>query len=173
MITTSKENFKGAPLLDLKAHDEPLQKEIMVGLEQTFKSQALIPGSEVSKFEERIGAYFQTKRGIGVSSRNDAFVLPLRAMGVSSGDEVITIPYSFFATTGAVARLGAKPVLVDIDIERFNIDPSKISKANNAKTKAIIPVHLYGQSPHYEFCPPAQSEGHRGCRTSNRIGITR
>lgn len=135
----------GVPLLDLKAHHVPLQKEIMAALEQTFLSQAFILGPEVAKLEVRVASYSQAKCGIGVSSGTDALLISLMAIGVSPGDEVITTPYSFFATAGAVARLGAKPVFVDIDPKTYNIDPSKIGKAITAKTKAIIPVHLYGQ----------------------------
>ena len=135
----------GVPLLDLKAHHEPLQKEILDAVEQVFKSQAFILGAEVGKLEERVAAYCQAKYGIGVTSGTDALLIALMALGVGPGDEVITSPYSFFATAGVVARLGAKPVLVDIDPKTFNIDPAKISQAITPKSKAIIPVHLYGQ----------------------------
>jgi dTDP-4-amino-4,6-dideoxygalactose transaminase len=135
----------GVPLLDLKAHHEPLHKEVMAAIEQTFRSQAFILGPEVGKLEERVASYCQTQFGIGVSSGTDALLIALMAIGVGPGDEVITSPYSFFATAGAVARLGAKPVLVDIDPGTYNIDPSKIGKAITSKTKAMIPVHLYGQ----------------------------
>ncbi len=135
----------GVPLLDLKVHHEPLHKEIMAAIEQTFRSQAFILGPEVSKLEERVAYYCQTSHGIGVSSGTDALLIALMAIGIGPGDEVITTPYSFFATAGAVARLGAKPVLVDIDPRTYNIDPSKIGKAITSKTKAMIPVHLYGQ----------------------------
>jgi dTDP-4-amino-4,6-dideoxygalactose transaminase len=135
----------GVPLLDLKAHHEPLHKEIMDAVEQVFKSQAFILGPEIGKLEERVAAYCQAKYGIGVTSGTDALLIALMALGVGPGDEVITSPYSFFATAGVVARLGAKPVLVDIDPKTFNIDPSKISQAITPKSKAIIPVHLYGQ----------------------------
>jgi len=134
------------PLLDLAAHHEPLHKEIMAAIEQVFKSQAFILGPDVTKLEERVAAYCQTRAAIGVTSGTDALLVALMALNVGPGDEVITTPYSFFATAGAVVRLGAKPVLVDIDPRSFNIDPSKIEKAVTSKTKALIPVHLYGQS---------------------------
>jgi dTDP-4-amino-4,6-dideoxygalactose transaminase len=136
----------GVSLLDLKAHHEPLHQEIMAAMEQTFRSQAFILGPEVGKLEEQVAAYCQAKYGIGVTSGTDALLIALMALGVGPGDEVITTPYSFFATAGAVVRLGAKPVLVDIDPRTFNLDPHRIEKAVTQRTKAIIPVHLYGQS---------------------------
>lgn len=135
----------GVPLLDLKAHHQPLHTEIMAAVEQTFKSQAFILGPEVGKLEERVAGYCQTKYGIGVTSGTDALLIALMSLGISQGDEVITTPYSFFATAGAVVRLGAKPVLVDIDPVTYNLDPSKVDQAMTSKTRAIIPVHLYGQ----------------------------
>jgi dTDP-4-amino-4,6-dideoxygalactose transaminase len=135
----------GVPLLDLKAHHQPLHQEIMAALEQTFLSQAFILGPDVSKLEERVATYCQTKYGIGVSSGTDALLIALMALGIGPGDEVITTPYSFFATAGAVVRLGAKPVLVDIDPVTYNLNPTKIQSALTSKSKVIIPVHLYGQ----------------------------
>ncbi|MBX3307143.1 MAG: DegT/DnrJ/EryC1/StrS family aminotransferase [Nitrospira sp.] len=136
----------GVPLLDLKAHHEPLHQEIMTAMEQIFQSQAFILGPEVERLEELVAAYCQAKHGIGVTSGTDALLIALMALGVGPGDEVITTPYSFFATAGAVVRLGAKPVFADINPRTFNLDPNKIEKAVTQKTKAIIPVHLYGQS---------------------------
>jgi len=135
----------GVPLLDLKAHHEPIQQEIMAALQQTFLSNAFILGQDVGKLEERVATYCQAKYGIGVTSGTDALLLALMALGVGPGDEVITSPYSFFATAGVVARLCAKPVFVDIDPSTYNIDPSQIERAVTSRTKAIIPVHLYGQ----------------------------
>ncbi|MCS6304136.1 MAG: DegT/DnrJ/EryC1/StrS family aminotransferase [Nitrospira sp.] len=133
------------PLLDLNAHHEPLKQEILAALEKTFRSNAFILGPDVGKLEERVAAYCQAMYGIGVTSGTDALLLALMALGVGPEDEVVTTPYSFFATAGVIVRLGAKPVLVDIDPTTYNIDPAKITSVLTDKTKAIIPVHLYGQ----------------------------
>jgi len=133
------------PLLDLKAIHEPIRTEILSAVEKVIESNTFILGPEVQKIENRVAAYCNTKFAIGVSSGTDALLISLMALGIGHGDEVITTPFSFFATVGVVVRVGAKPVFVDIDPVTYNIDPGKIEKAITSKTRVIIPVHLYGQ----------------------------
>jgi dTDP-4-amino-4,6-dideoxygalactose transaminase len=133
------------PLLDLQAHPEPIRKELLAAIDTVFQSQAFILGPAVKRLEEQIATYCQTGHAVGVASGTDALLISLMAADVGPGDEVITTPYSFIATAGAIVRLGALPVFVDIDPVTFNIDPEKIASAVTSKTKAIIPVHLYGQ----------------------------
>jgi dTDP-4-amino-4,6-dideoxygalactose transaminase len=133
------------PLLDLKAHHQPLRKELLAAMEQVLDKNNFILGNEVSELEERVASYCQTGFGIGVSSGTDALLAALMAFDIKSGDEVITTPLSFFATVGAIVRLGAKPVFVDIDPVTYNLDPSRIEAVMTSHTRAIIPVHLYGQ----------------------------
>ncbi len=133
------------PLLDLNAQHQPLHQELMAAIEHTLRSQAFILGPDVTKLEERIASYCRTQFAIGVSSGTDALLVALMAIDIRPGDEVVTTPYSFFATAGVISRLGAKPVFVDIDPVTYNIDPAKLEPAISARTKALIPVHLYGQ----------------------------
>ena len=133
------------PLLDLKEVHEPIRIEILKAIEKVIEGNTFILGPEVQTLENRIASYCNTKFAIGVSSGTDALLISLMALNIGSGDEVITAPYSFFATAGVIVRVGAKPIFADIDPVSYNLDPQKIEKAITSKTRAIIPVHLYGQ----------------------------
>jgi len=133
------------PLLDLKAQFAPMKNEIMTVVEEIFDTQYFILGPTVSNFEKKCAKYVGTEFALGVSSGTDALIIALMALDIKPGDEIITTPYTFFATAGSIARLGAKPVFVDIDPKTYNIDVTKIEAVITDKTKAIIPVHLYGQ----------------------------
>src|SRR5438128_2809444 len=133
------------PLLDLKQQYATIRDEILRVTEEVYDSQAFILGKRVEAFERDFAGYCQTKHCIGVSSGTDALLIALMALGVGPGDEVIVPAYSFFASAGVVARLGATPVFVDIDLADYNIDPSQIEQRITKRTKAIMPVHLYGQ----------------------------
>jgi dTDP-4-amino-4,6-dideoxygalactose transaminase len=134
------------PLLDLRAHHQPIQKELTEALERVLLSNTFILGPEVEALEREIAELIGCKHAIGVSSGTDALLVALMALELKPGDEVITPPFSFFATAGVIARLGGIPVLCDIDPVSFNLDPNNIERAITAKTRGIIPVHLYGQS---------------------------
>ena len=134
------------PLLDLKPQYHTLKKELDEAILKVAESQYFILGPEVEKMEKAFCSYLNCKKAIGVSSGTDALLLALMGIGVGPGDEVIVPTYSFFATAGVVSRLNATPVFVDSDPVTFNIDPTQIEKKITKKTKAIIPVHLYGQS---------------------------
>lgn len=133
------------PMLDLSEQYEGLKKEIFEVLDQVMGSSRFILGDNVKNLEQNIAAYSNVGHGIGVANGSDAIHIALQAIGIGPGDEVITSPFTFFATGGAIVRAGAKPVYVDIDPITFNIDPEKVEQAITEKTKAIIPVHLYGQ----------------------------
>ncbi|MBA3465667.1 MAG: DegT/DnrJ/EryC1/StrS family aminotransferase [Deltaproteobacteria bacterium] len=134
------------PLLDLAAQNQPLRDEIMAAIGRVVDSGRFILGPDVEKLEASLAAVTRTKHAIGVSSGSDALLVALMALGVGPGDSVITTPFSFIATAGAVARLGAKPVFVDIDPATFNLDPAAAAAAVSSTTKAIIPVHLFGRA---------------------------
>lgn len=134
------------PLLDLKLQYSAIMDEVEPALLRVARSQMLILGEEVAKLEKTLAEYCGAKHAITVSSGTDALLAALMAIDIKTGDEVIVPTYSFFATAGIVARLGAKPVFVDSDPVTFNIDPKLIEKAITKNTKCIIPVHLYGQS---------------------------
>lgn len=134
------------PLLDLKAQYASLKNELNEALIRCAESQIFILGSEVSDLEKNINEYINSKYSIGVSSGTDALLIALMAIDIKPDDEVIIPTYSFFATAGVVSRLNAKPVLCDCDPVTFNIDADKIESLITKNTKAIVPVHLYGQS---------------------------
>lgn len=133
------------PLLDLKPQYQALKEEIKAVIDRVMESQHFILGPEVEGLEKEVAEYSHCKFGVGASSGTDALIMALMAIDIQPGDEVITTPFTFFATAGSIARLHAKPVFVDIDPVTFNIDPAKIEAAVTPKTKAIMPVHLYGQ----------------------------
>lgn len=131
-------------LVDLTAQYHSIKKEIDAAVLSTLESGHFILGPQVMKFEESVAAYLGVKHAIGLASGTDALVIALRALNIGDGDEVIIPAYTFFATAGTVMSVGAKPVIVDIDPQSYQIDASKIEAAVTPKTKAIIPVHLYG-----------------------------
>lgn len=134
------------PLLDLKAQYATIKNEVIDALIRIAESQYFILGPEIKKLEETVNKYIGSEYAIGVSSGTDALLVALMAVDIQPGDEVILPTYSFFATAGVVSRLNAVPVFTDIDPITFNMDPADIEKRITSKTKAIIPVHLYGQS---------------------------
>jgi len=133
------------PLLDLTEQNRLLRPEIEAALGRVLDTNAFILGGEVKALEDELAAYCGTKFAIGCASGSDALLLALMALDVKAGDEVITTPYSFFATVSAITRLGATPVFVDIDPLTYNLDVSQIESKITERTKAIQPVHLYGQ----------------------------
>jgi dTDP-4-amino-4,6-dideoxygalactose transaminase len=134
------------PLADLKAQYLSIKKEIDDAIRQTVENTQFILGPEVKALEKEIAAYMGVKHAIGVASGTDALLISLLACGIGPGDEVITTPFTFIATAETVSRCGAVPVFVDVDPETYNIDTKKIEKKITNKTKAILPVHLYGQA---------------------------
>ena len=140
------ENFlMNVPLLDLKEQNEALRPQIDAALARVLDTNGFILGMEVAELECELAGFCGVKYAIGCASGSDAILLALMSLGVGHGDEVITTPYSFFATVSAITRLGAVPVFVDIDPETYNLDVSQIEEKITSRTKAIEPVHLYGQ----------------------------
>jgi dTDP-4-amino-4,6-dideoxygalactose transaminase len=133
------------PFLDLEAHHHPLQEEIQAAIQEVINSSAFAGGPFVARFEEDYAAYCQTHFAVGVGSGTEALWLSLLAFGIGPGDEVITVPNTFMATAEAISFCGAKPVFIDIDERTYTLDPDLFERAITARTKAVIPVQLFGQ----------------------------
>jgi dTDP-4-amino-4,6-dideoxygalactose transaminase len=146
------------PLLDLRAQYSTIRSEIRAAIERVVESQHFILGPEVEALEREIAAFCKARFAIGVSSGTDALLAALVAIGTGPGDEVITTTYSFFATAGVIARLGARPVFVDIDPKTFNLDNTQVDKKITSRTKVIMPVHLFGQCAEMEPILKAASQ---------------
>lgn len=146
------------PLLDLKAQYEQLRQPLNEALLRVAASQACILGPEVEQLERDLAEYLNVRHAIGVSSGTDALLIAFMALGIGAGDEVIVPTFSFFATAGCVSRLGAIPVFVDVDPNSFNINPEAVKGAITSRTKAIVPVHLFGQAADMSALMKIQNE---------------
>ena len=156
----SVDTERAIPLLDLKAQYATIKHEVRIAIDRVLDSQQFILGAEVEAFEREIAGYCGTAHAIGVSSGSDALLVALMALGIGPGDDVITTAYSFSASAGAIARLGARPVFVDIRMNDHNIDPEGVARAVTPRTKAIMPVHLFGQMA--DMDPLMEVAGHHG-----------
>src|SRR5256884_4387592 len=159
-VTTVSE--KQIPLLDLRAQHKQIREEVLAEIVRVVDSQKFILGEEVQKLEEEIAAYSGTKYAVGCASGSDALYLALMAIGIESGDEVLTTPYTFFATAGAISRMGAVPVFVDVEEDTFNLDANQMADAlaSHPKVRALIPVHLFGGCADMEpICAMAAARG--------------
>jgi dTDP-4-amino-4,6-dideoxygalactose transaminase len=133
------------PFVDLKAQYQSIKQEINAAVADVLENSAFILGKHVAAFEQEFAAYCETKEAIGVNTGTSALHLALLALGIGPGDEVITVPFTFVATVAAIGYTGARPVFVDVDPASYTMDPSKLEAAITPRTKAILPVHLYGQ----------------------------
>ncbi len=148
------------PLLDLKAQYKTIRDDILRVTAEVYDEQHFILGPRVEKLESEIAGYCQARHAVGVSSGTDALLISLMSADIGRDDEVITTPYTFFATVGSIVRVGATPVLVDIDENTFNIAPERVAERITARTRAVIPVHLFGQCCDMDAITQA-CEGHK------------
>ena len=137
--------FVKVPLLDLQAQFRQIRGEVLSAIEEVCEAQSFVLGPRVEAFETAIAGYLECRHAVGVASGSDALLLSLMAAGVNPGDEVITVPFTFFSTAGGVSRLHAVPVFVDVLPDTFTMDPEQLEQKITSRTKAIIPVHLFGQ----------------------------
>ncbi len=158
------------PLLDLRAQHETIRDEIGRAISGIVESQLFILGAPVERLEREVAALSHTKYAVGCASGTDALLLALRALDVGPGDEVITTPFTFFATAGTIHNVGATPVFVDIDPDTFNILPEAAAAARTSRTKAVMPVDLFGQMAPIEERDDGDAghPGHRGRRADHR-----
>src|SRR5213596_1802586 len=145
IVSASAKPQMKVPFLDLKAHHAPLLEKFNRAIREVIESSAFAGGQFVERFEEALAAYCGSEYAIGVGTGTDALWLALLALGIGEGDEVITVPNTFFATAEAITYCKARPVFVDVDENTFTMDPAELEKSLTARTKAIIPVHLFGQ----------------------------
>ncbi len=138
------------PFIDLTAQYRTLENEIRAAVDGVFRRQAFILGDEVAEFERELARFCDSQDAIGCGSGTDALSLALLALGIGPGDEVVTSPFTFFATAGAICRVGARPVFADIDPVSFNVDPAAVECAVTSRTRALMPVHLFGQCAEME-----------------------
>ena len=144
-LTMTPTEDRPVPFIDLVPQFNAMSSEIMATVEKVFSEQKFILGEEVSELEREIAEYCDARHAIGCNSGTDALIIALQALGIGEGDEVITTPFSFFATASSICRAGATPIFVDIDPETFNLDAQAVEEAITPRTKAIMPVHLFGQ----------------------------
>jgi len=133
------------PMLDLVAQYNAIKHDVLPAMMQVIETQQFIMGASVPQLEAEVAKVSHARHGIGCASGTDALLLPLKALNLKPGDEVITTPFTFFATAGTIHNAGGTPVFVDIQPDTFNIDPAAVKRAITARTRAIMPVHLYGQ----------------------------
>ncbi len=147
-------------LLDLAAQYERIEEEIRAAIDEVLSSQQFILGRKVEELEREIASYCGTAHAVGVASGTDAILLALMALGVGAGDEVVTTPYTFFSTASSIARLGATPRFADIDPRTYNVDPASAAGLIGPRTKAVVAVHLFGQTA--DMDPIMEAAGARG-----------